>query len=123
MADDACYLQHFQICSNSNHAVDTTTRAVTTCCFHSVNRFAIFIPQKPPSTPTRECAMGILYNATLTPAMNDISVTSGNADGWVYAVAINVDPVALRAGEQAARRGTGGGMPAPAGKPAKGRKR
>jgi hypothetical protein len=29
--------------------------------------------------------MGILYNANLTPAMNDNSVTSGNADGWVYA--------------------------------------
>ena len=29
--------------------------------------------------------MRILYNATLTPPMNDSSVTSGNADGWVLA--------------------------------------
>jgi len=29
--------------------------------------------------------MRILYNATLTPPMNDTSVTSGNADGWVLA--------------------------------------
>lgn len=35
--------------------------------------------------------MGILYNVTLTPAMNDVSVTSGDADGWIYAVSIPVD--------------------------------
>jgi len=29
--------------------------------------------------------MRILYNATHTPPMNDSSVTSGNADGWVFA--------------------------------------
>lgn len=67
--------------------------------------------------------MGILYNATLTPAMNDISVTSGNADGWVYAVGINVDPVALRAAEQGARRAANVAQAAPAGKNAKERKR
>jgi len=45
--------------------------------------------------------MGILYNVTLTPAMNDISVTSGNADGWVYAVSIPLDSMSARlAGEQ-----------------------
>jgi len=66
--------------------------------------------------------MGILYNATLTPAMNDISVTSGNADGWVYAVAINVDPVALRvAADQAARRTPE--APSSTRKPARPRKR
>lgn len=67
--------------------------------------------------------MGILYNATLTPAMNDVSVTSGDADGWVYAVGINFDPVALRAAEQGARRAGSTSQPAPAGKPAKGQKR
>ena len=40
--------------------------------------------------------MGILYNANLTPAMNDISVTSGNADGWVYAVASSLDAIVIR---------------------------
>ncbi len=68
--------------------------------------------------------MGILYNATLTPAMNDISVTSGNADGWIYAVAINVDPVALRvAVDHTAGRVADAGKPAPTGKPARRRKR
>jgi hypothetical protein len=41
-------------------------------------------------------AMGILYNANLTPPMNDSSVTSGNADGWVYAVATNFDAIVIR---------------------------
>jgi hypothetical protein len=45
--------------------------------------------------------MGILYNVTLTPAMNDVSVTSGNADGWIYAVSIPLDSSSARlAGEQ-----------------------
>jgi len=45
--------------------------------------------------------MGILYNVTLTPAMNDISVTSGDADGWIYAVSIPLDSTSARlAGEQ-----------------------
>jgi hypothetical protein len=49
--------------------------------------------------------MGILYNVTLTPAMNDISVTSGNADGWVYAVSIPLESMSARlAGEQATPR-------------------
>jgi len=66
--------------------------------------------------------MGILYNATLTPAMNDISVTSGNADGWVYAVAINGDPGALHvAADQAARRAPE--APTSPRKPARPRKR
>jgi hypothetical protein len=71
--------------------------------------------------------MGILYNATLTPAMNDISVTSGNADGWVYAVAINVDPVALRTvavkAVEASRRAADAGKSASAGEPSRSRKR
>lgn len=59
------------------------------------------------NTQRESADMGILYNATLTPAMNDISVTSGNADGWIYAVAINIDPVALRTvAVEAARRAT-----------------
>ena len=49
--------------------------------------------------------MGILYNVTLTPAMNDVSVTSGDADGWIYAVSIPIDSTnARRAGEQATPR-------------------
>jgi len=48
--------------------------------------------------------MGILYNVTLTPAVNDISVTSGNADGWIYAVAMPVDQNAARPAEQVAPR-------------------
>jgi hypothetical protein len=40
--------------------------------------------------------MGILYNANLTPPMNDVSVTSGNADGWVYAVATSLDAIVIR---------------------------
>jgi hypothetical protein len=48
--------------------------------------------------------MAILFNATMTPAINDVSVTSGNADGWIYAVAINLDPVVGRlAADQAVR--------------------
>lgn len=67
--------------------------------------------------------MGILYNATQTPAMNDSSVTSGNADGWVYAVAINVDPVAFRTvAVEAARRGADPGPSVPSVKPSRTRK-
>ena len=67
--------------------------------------------------------MGMLYNANLTPAMNDISVTSGNADGWVYAVAINVDPATLRkAAEQAARRSVEAAKTGSPGKTARQRK-
>ena len=59
--------------------------------------------------------MGILYNANLTPAMNDISVTSGNADGWVYAVAGNFDAVVIRpAVDAASRPASDGRAPAPA---------
>ena len=47
--------------------------------------------------------MGILYNANLTPAMNDTSVTSGNADGWVYAVASSMDAVVVRPADSTSR--------------------
>jgi len=67
--------------------------------------------------------MGILYNSTQTPAMNDISVTSGNADGWVYAVVINVDPVAFRTvAVEAARGGADPGKSASSAKPSRTRK-
>jgi hypothetical protein len=68
--------------------------------------------------------MGILYNANQTPAMNDSSVTSGNADGWVYAAALSFDPVAARpSSDQAARPGSDGRRSAPVRKASKRRAR
>lgn len=37
--------------------------------------------------------MRVLYNTTQYAAMNDVSVTSGNADGWIL---LPPDPVAHR---------------------------
>jgi hypothetical protein len=68
--------------------------------------------------------MGILYNANLTPPMNDISVTSGDADGWVYAVASNLDSAIARPGPDQATRGSAdGGTPMQSSKGTKRRKR
>jgi hypothetical protein len=67
--------------------------------------------------------MGILYNANLTPAMNDVSVTSGNADGWVY-FAGTLDPSLIRAAmEQGTRRSPDSGAPVASSKSPKRRKR
>jgi hypothetical protein len=53
--------------------------------------------------------MGILFNATSTPPMNDISVTSGNADGWIYAGPTSVEAIGPRPGtEQSIRRSADG---------------
>jgi hypothetical protein len=67
--------------------------------------------------------MGILYNANLTPAMNDSSVTSGNADGWVYYVAGALEVNVVRPSEQGARRPADSGPSAPSGKSTKRRAR
>ena len=67
--------------------------------------------------------MGILYNANLTPAMNDVSVTSGNADGWVY-FAGSLDASLIRAAmEPGARRPADNGASVSATKSPKRRKR
>jgi hypothetical protein len=67
--------------------------------------------------------MGILYNANLTPAMNDVSVTSGNADGWVY-FAGALDPSLIRAAmEKGTRRPADNGAPVTSPKSPKRRKR
>jgi hypothetical protein len=67
--------------------------------------------------------MGILYNANLTPAMNDVSVTSGNADGWVY-FAGTLDASLVRAAmEQGTRRPADNGASASSAKSSKRRKR
>ena len=76
--------------------------------------------------PTRECPMGILYNdnANATPAMNDSSVTSGNADGWIYATGSHLEANAPRsAAEQSVRRPPDGRSSASSAKSAKPRKR
>jgi hypothetical protein len=67
--------------------------------------------------------MGILYNANSIPAMNDVSVTSGNADGWVY-FAGTLDASVIRAAvEQSARRPADNGLAASPAKSQKRRKR
>ena len=80
-----------------------------------------------PEEPNRQresAAMGILYNANLTPPMNDISVTSGDADGWVYAMASNLDSAIARPSPDQATRGSAdGGAPTQSSKGTKRRKR
>lgn len=48
--------------------------------------------------------MRILYNGNSTAPMNDISVTSGDADGWAFAPVSHLENAPARPAEQSARR-------------------
>jgi hypothetical protein len=94
----------FRFTATDQIVIDITTRSVTTLCFHSVNRLATLLARTMVANTKRESAdMGFLYNANLTPTMNDISVTSGNADGWVYSQVSPVEVSLPRSAAESAR--------------------
>ena len=92
---EAAIYNIFSFTASSFQIVDRPTYGVTTR-YWSLDNFLINVRS---SLPPRSSAMGILYNTTSHATLNDVSVTTGNADGWIV---LPRDPIGVPLAELSA---------------------